>query len=354
MPPPAPAPPPRLLLLCGKDEELREICLKDLRLRFTGPLEWERMDSRQTSLAQLISQAISPLLFSAHRVIVASHADRLLKRPSPRKDAKGPACGDAAVQDNAPAALLQRFERAKGVQTTLVLLTTLPMREARALGAGTALSCWPLQDRDGFPELSRWTADRARSLGKILDAEASAALLERTGNSPGQILGALEALSLLAGSAQRISAASVEALVGSSPRHEPFRLADLICTGDSRAALAMLRGLTAAGERPEALCATLSFQFRRLMKGKCLIEGGAGPDQAAGSVGLPFSAAASATAAWRRLGAGTLDAALAELRDAERSLKSGGGRGLAAMERAVVRLCVLAAQGPRALSSRTR
>ena len=348
--PPSPRPtPPRLFLFCGRDEELREIALQDLRKRFQGPLEWERLDGRQTSLVELLAHASSPMLFAASRVVVASHADRLLKRPAPRKGGD-----DAGAKDNAPAALLQRFERAGGAPAALVLLTSLPMREARALGAGTAISCWPLQDREGFPELTRWTADRARALGKTLGAEASAALLARTGSSPAQILTALESLALLAGTAREINAASVEALVGSSPRHEPFRLADLVCAGDSRAALAMLRGLTEAGERPEALCATLSYQLRRLAKGRALIEGGVQTAQAADAVGLKFSAASSATAVWRRMGAGGLDAALAELRDAERSLKSGGGRSRSAMERAVVRLCALAGQGPRTLPSRTR
>ena len=86
MPPSSQPLPPRLLLLCGRDEELREIALQDLRKRFAGPMEWERLDARQTSLTELLSHAASSMLFAAPRVVVASHADRLLGRAATRRD----------------------------------------------------------------------------------------------------------------------------------------------------------------------------------------------------------------------------------------------------------------------------
>ena len=319
---------PRILLICGEDTDLKRYALEDLRSRAkaAGHFEWHVRNAATTPLVELLNEAGTPALFGGLSIFVAENGDRLLKRAS------------AKNEDSDPLRLLKRFEGLAAPPACLALVTSLKPKAAEALGVGQVVACWPLEDRDGRPDLTRWTLACARErCGKRLEADAAAALLSRTGNALGRIRDALQSLAIYTGDRPAITAADVEALVGGNPQVHAFALADAASQADAPKALGLLRRLLEGGERPEAVLYVLAFHCRRLSQALARMEQGASPSQAADDLGVRPLFKPAMLHALQRLTPRAGDRALGILRETDRRHKS--GRGKAALERAVVRLC---------------
>lgn len=319
---------PRILLLCGEDPDLKLENLSALRqkAKSTGEVDWVVRDA-SVDLQAILNDAGTPSLFAKHTVTVVEGADRFLKRGASHKE------------DSAPLALLKRFEAQPGLKACLVLVTSLRPKTAEALGLGRIVACWPLEDREGRPDLTRWTQARARSLDKALEPAAAAVLLARTGNSLGRIGDALATLAIYVGGRPAIAAADVEALIGEDPRVNAFGLAEAAALGDAPRALRLLRQHAEGGERPESLCAVLAYHYRRLCQALARVGSGTAPAAAAFSVGVLPMFQAPFLRALQRLSPAQGDRALNLLCEADRRMKRGGGQGFAALERAVLLLC---------------
>lgn len=328
---------PRVVLLCGEDPDLKQEAIQGLKHQAAklGALDWETLAGSTRELPALLNEAGTPGLFSSLTVRVVQEADRYFKRGISQESVS----------------LLRRFSEQASPPACVVLVTSLKPKAAEALGVGRVTACWPLEDREGRPELTRWTQARARALGKSLDAEACVALLSRTGNALSRISDALATLSIYVGARPSIAAADVEALVGSDPQGHAFALAEATALGEGAKSLRLLRLRLESGEAGAGICAVLAFHWRRLAQALARMEAGSPPAAAAESVGVRYPFQAPFLRALGRLSPADAALALGILRDADRRLKGGGGAGRAALERALPRLCAL---GARAGSLRPR
>lgn len=322
---------PRVLILCGEDPDLKQEAIE--RMRHQDPKsrswDWQRVSGAHTELSAVLNDAGTPGLFSLKTVRVVEDADRYFKR--------------GASQENV--ALLRRFSEQRSPEACMILVTSLKPKAAEALGIGRVIPCWPLEDREGRPELTRWTLEKARSFGKTLDSAAAAALLGRTGNALSRISDALGSLALYVGSRSTITVSDVESLVGTDPQAHAFALAEATALGQGPRALKLLRQRLEAGESAPGISAILIFHWRRLSQAIAI---GGSPVSAAEAVGVRYPFQAPFVQALHRLSLKDAGEALRILRDADRSLKGGAGAGRAALERAVVRLCALGARARRA------
>lgn len=240
--------------------------------------------------------------------------------------------------------MLRSISRSENACATLVLETSLRKRDADAIGADEAVACWTPEDRPGKPELTRWTLSRARERhAKTLAAAAARLLAERCGGSTARIAGALEVLALHAGALPAISVQDIEALAGEGPPVQAFALAEAASRGEAAEALSHLCARLDAGEKPEALLGSLSFHYRRLARAAAAHARGASLPEAAGEAGVHPMFQGPFVAALARHGPDAAARALRLLRDADQSLKGGGGAGTHALERTVARLALLAA-----------
>ncbi len=333
--------PRRVIILCGEDPDLKREALERIRQKASaaGSHEWLLRNASQTSLSSLLNEAGTAALFTVYTVLVVEEADRILKRrPGPdRKD-----------KDSDPLPLLKHFAAQTSPPCTLVLVTSLHPKAVEALSFCEIVACWPLEDREGRPELTRWTLARARNRnGKTLEPEAAAGLLARTGNSLSRIADALETLALYVGSRPAIKPADVEALVGPDPQIHAFALAEAAALGDAPRALGVLRNLVDSGERAEGIQPALVFHFRRLCQALEKRAGGMPLSAAAAAVGVKPMFQAPFLNALDRLTLEQGQDALRLLMATDRRLKQGDGQPLAALERAVVNLCGLSPQRTR-------
>lgn len=325
----------RISILCGEDPDLKREALDRLRQKVSasGSHEWLLRNASQSSLSSLLNEAGTSALFTAYTVLVVEGADRILKRRT------GP---DRKDKDSDPIPLLKHFAAQTRPPCTLVLVTSLHPKAVEALSFCEIVACWPLADREGRPELTRWTLARARSRsGKTLEPEAAALLLARTGNALSRITDAIETLALYVGDRPAIRASDVEALVGADPQVRSFALAEAAALGDAPRALGLLRRLLDSGERAEAIQPALVFHFRRLCQALEKCGGGTPPSAAAAAVGVKPMFQEPFLNALDRLSPERGQGALRLLMETDRRLKRGEGQSVAALERAVVNLCGL-------------
>jgi DNA polymerase-3 subunit delta len=326
----------RVIILCGEDPDLKREFLERLRQKISesGSHEWLLRNASQSSLSSLLNEAGTGALFTAHTILVVEEADRILKRRT------GP-----DRKDSDPIALLKHFAAQVSPPCTLVLVTSLHPKAVGALSFCEIVACWPLEDREGRPELTRWTLARARSRnGKTLEPDAAEILLARTGNVLSRIADALETLALYVGDRPSIKASDVEALVGPDPQIHAFALAEATALGDAPRALGILRHLLDSGERAEAIQPALAFHFRRLCQAIEKRDGGIPSSAAAAAIGVKPMFQAPFLNALDRLSLEQGQGSLRLLMEADRRLKHGEGQSVAALERAVVNLCRLSPQ----------
>ena len=106
------------------------------------------------------------------------------------------------------------------------------------------IACRSLKGR----ELEEWIAARAKAAGKDLDATAAGRLIDRLGENLQALDLAVESLALLAGSAPRITAADVQALISPSVRETAFDILEHAVAGRPAQALKVLRRAVAESQ----------------------------------------------------------------------------------------------------------
>lgn len=269
-------------------------------------------------------------MFNEHTLGIMEHADTHLK----------------GANQASTLGTLRHIDSNKTSPISLILLTSLPPKSLEGAGV-TVVACWPVEDREGRPDLTRWTLARARTRhAKTLAPEACQALIAATGPDLARIADLLEQLALKAGPRPAIALDDVTALAGSSPQIQAFALAEAVSNGDTGRALGMLRALEAAGDRPEAVLPAIAFHYHRLGQALRRMGEGLSASGAAASAGVPPMFQRPFLASLERLDPERLQRSLVLLSEADVALK-GAARRHAVLERLVVRLSRLAAPAPR-------
>lgn len=216
-----------------------------------------------------------------------------------------------------------------------------------------------------------WVSLRFRALGKTPDAGAVALLIEETGVSLGVLANEVEKIVTYLGPEARVDRAIVEQLVGPSREDAIWGLTDTVLSGNpARALRDLARLLDRSGEDPLGILLWLAREFRALVEARALLDHPRlanarlprdpasiqarfvrrlAPDERAALIEEGFTfLGMHPWAASVRLGAAqafreeVLRDAVVAIANAERLLKTGGGRPRTVLEQTVV---ALATQG---------
>lgn len=141
---------------------------------------------------------------------------------------------------------------------------------------GAAMYVGPERDRYGKitrESLLEFINQRLKQAGKTLEPSAREMVLTRAGEDLRALDQELEKLFLYAGERRTISAEEVELIFADQGEGWIFDLTRAVGERNPVAALAHLARLTAQGEHPLRLLATLAAEMRRLLAARQLIEG---------------------------------------------------------------------------------
>jgi DNA polymerase-3 subunit delta len=255
---PAPA-----YLFLGPEPYYRELCRRAL-LDAVLPAEdresgFERHDLDQTTLASALDDARSLSLFATRRVIWLGSAEAAL----PRGRASDEAAGDANANE------LAAYLREPTPGTVLVIDASRydfegedrPKLERVQKFYGAVQAC--VEFKSFSPEAARaMTQTLAKQAGLQLGLAELAILLEATAGNVARIAIEIEKLRLFAGTARKITAEDIAALVPDAQATTIFALVAALGRGDRARALGLLDILTREGEYMPLALAFLSTQFR--------------------------------------------------------------------------------------------
>lgn len=198
-----------------------------------------------------------------------------VRLPGGKADRKGSAALETLVSQAGPDLLLlvsaAKLER--GAQNAAWV---------KALeSAGAIVQVWPV----GLRELPAWVAERLRRLELRPDRDAVRLIADRV---EGNLLAAdqeIQKLRLLLGPGA-VSAADVEAAVGSSSRYDVFKLIDSAVGGDAPRAVRILRGLRAEGLDAVPVVFMLARELRLLTRLAENVRAGQALGKALGEAGV--------------------------------------------------------------------
>jgi DNA polymerase-3 subunit delta len=182
----------------------------------------------------------------------------------------------------------------------------------------------------------QWTAKRH---SKQLTGAAAHLLVDLVGPEMGLLDQELTKLAVYAGKSNRIDAADVDKLVGSSREENTWKIFDAIGAGQAREALGILNRLFDQGEEPLRLLGAFSMQLRRLAQAARLNQQEQSLTAALDKAGVPPFAQRGCEQQLRHLGWRRADQLYDWLLDVDQGLK--GGSQLPArtlLERLVVQL----------------
>ena len=146
----------------------------------------------------------------------------------------------------------------------------------KALAAGTIECKRPYENK-----LPAWLSKRARHHKVKLARDATELLTRQVGPDLAQLDMHLQKLATLVGRDGTITAADVASVVGHDRLVDVFKLTDAVADGQPGNALETLHDLLAHGERVESVLGMLAWQFRRLCRGRQLLDDGVQPRQLA-------------------------------------------------------------------------
>ncbi len=155
---------------------------------------------------------------------------------------------------------------------TTVLVVTSSGLDGRSRIVTAAKKTGAVEKFEGLrrnDEAVAWVGEQARVRDIALAPDAAAALVERVGTSPSQLLVALEQVATYAGAGARVDVAAVAAVIADAREAVVFDLTDAVGAGRHERALAVLGRIFAQGQGGMAeaapLVGMLARQLRLLM-----------------------------------------------------------------------------------------
>lgn len=268
-------------LFLGPEAYERSRCRRALLDTVLGPEEREngftRHDLDRTPLAAALDDARALSLFASRRVIWLAAAEAAVPRTSKAAE------DDSETAESALAAYLR--EPTPGV--VLVIDSSRYEFEgedkARIERVAEFFSAIPskVEFRPYAPEAARFLAQKlAKEAGIQLGLAELALLLEATGGDASRLALEIEKLRLFAGTARKITAADIAALVPDAQSSTIFVLVAALGRGDRKRALEVLDTLSSAGEYMPLALTFLATQFRTALAAREAGVRGAGQIQA--------------------------------------------------------------------------
>ncbi len=287
---------PSLLLCVGPEKWLQAQAIERLKSQCLSP-GFEEMDfirfDEPTAAPHVILEAVKTSPFgSPYRLVVVDGIEEMDADSMPWL----PLCLD---QPNPRVRLVVCAGRLD--EKTQGLLRKKPE-------AVQILWCQPLKGK----ELRDWIVREGKLAGKVIEPEAAALLIGRCGAELHALAMAIESLSLLVGTVEKITVADVESLIAPSMRETAFDILDEAAAGRPAKAIEALRQALLQGHLTvEQLMGALGWYYRMVWKAQSGVGGG--------SWGSPNRPAALARLT--RWPQPKLQAALEEILQADAALK---------------------------------
>ncbi|MFP3867842.1 MAG: DNA polymerase III subunit delta [Desulfobacteraceae bacterium] len=279
------------------------------------------LEAEETNLAEVLSQARVPSLWSGQQLIILYNVDRY------------------NATELKP---LEAYLDAPAPHTCLVL--TAPGLKPKEVGRNPY---WRrLQDEDaalGFfrlkeTALPRWLAGEANRLGKVLAPAAAQRLIESVGDNLLDLAQELEKLVLYMDPEKTITADMVGHLSSPSRSYSIFALVDALGQQQPSQALQVLNRLLEMGEPPLRILVMLARQLRLLIRLQ-EYQGPAAVDEIASHLGLPRSVVGKLQRQAAHFRVADLRSHLYTVHLADQGMKSGTAPAQLWLEKIILELC---------------
>ena len=210
-----------------------------------------RFHGGEAVLGEVLDAARTLPLMAPRRIVIVSHAERLLQ----------PARDGAASERNA--AELEAFLDDPPPHAVLVLLSApLDVRRRlnkRLLSRATVLRSAAIET---VADAQRWIRTRLRAAGKRIDPEAVRLLGERIGPDPNRLRDEVERLLLFAGEKSDVSVQDVREVAGPAAAYDNWAVTRAIEHGDAATALRQLALALEQGAEPYMVLGQLAWVAR--------------------------------------------------------------------------------------------
>lgn len=210
-------------------------------------------------------------------------------------------------------------------------------------------------DREGY--LFRFESVRGAPLLRFLDSEAKR-LGARLGGGVAELLvelvgpdflalsSAVEKLCLFVGEGGQVTAEHVDAIVAQTRQAVIFELTDAVGEGNVSLALRSLESLRQGGEPEQRVVFMIARQIRMIWRALEALHAGIPPSGLAGVLGVPPFVAQKVAAQAKRFDLPTIEAAHAQIHQADKDLKSLRLPRHLLLERLILGLCLARGSRP--------
>ena len=176
-------------------------------------------------------------------------------------------------------------------------------------------------------ELVEWARDKVHNAGSEADERTLRHLTALTGSDLRRLANEIDKLSTAALPEKQIAFEMVDSLVPNVREIDNFQLADQLLAGNRPGVLKTLKKILDDGAEPVMLLGLLSYNFRRLLMAKEMMDQGAERSDVARVVKLRYSDQEPFLAAARRADTDKLVSVLKRLADTDLALKTSVGGG---------------------------
>ncbi len=327
-------------LLYGADEFSRQEALAQMKHKLGDPttasLNTTLLDGRSLTLADLQAACDTvPFLADKRLVIVEGLAARWERRqPGEGVEPKPFAKSDRELEEALQGYLGQLPDSTRLVFVDDEVSASNPLLRLAKAHSGYVKEFPPRRGR----ELHAWIAERVKQKGGRITNEAVAALAVFVGENLRLLDQEIEKLLTYSGPGRDVQKADVEALVPYAREARIFDLVDAIGQRQRETALRLLHQMLDEGTAPAYLMVMFARQFRMLLQGRELLDGGAGKEAIVAALKLHPFVADKVLLQGRNFTMEHLERIYRRLLDADVAMKTGRAEETVALDLLVVEL----------------
>ncbi len=319
-------------LFFGPETYLRGEAVKRMREMLlpgeAGEFNFNLLDGRETSMADIISLACATPFFAGKRLVLVHDATLFTGKK-----------GDAPNAGDEPSPLLE-YLAAPNPHTCLVFDAGESVDKSKKIykkiaGMGKVVEFSLLKTG----ELSAWLDKRARLAGKSLAQAAAREILARVGNSLQALSVEINKLISYVGERDVITREDVEAVISSHPEEDIFAVLDAIGEKNPTRALAGIHRLFRQKHPPQLILSMAARQIRLILRTGEAIESGTRFADIADKIGIHPYVAKKMSAQQKNFDRGQLTRSLYWLHKLDVAIKSGQQEFLPGMEIFILDIC---------------
>jgi len=295
----------------------------------TAAFNVDAFEAGEAPIGRILQAANTLPMMAKKRLVVVRGVERLEKA--------GDDGGDDKKRASPSDALAEYVPNPSPSSCVLLVGTKLDGRRKLATVArksNVIVACDPLRPH----QLPGFVREEARRRGNAIAHDVADAIVDLVGGELGNLVDAVERLSLYVGTKNEITEDAVHACIARVRVGSVWGLSDAVAARDRSTALRLLHENYDPRDRGLPLLGLLASSVRKTLKVRAALQAGASPDEAAKVAGLPPFRARDAAAQAKRFREGELERAVTILAEADLALKGSKRPPLLVLEDAVVRL----------------